>query len=304
MRKAARLAVALFPMCGLALSACGGGGGGDEDRYSGVAFRAADVNGSSAIMITGGSPPEASSAQVMSEQNEIMSRSNLRHHIVLGVNAEGYVSRTGALSRELDCGPDTCFAFHGSDVIEPIMTRNGIQLFRASVDAIDEDYGGNPTEVVILEYGGWMDHSLFRVEVRPETYAGGSSVIEVSGWGFAFGDAPKTNPDTGPFAWNGVMVGRNSDIDSSQVSNVVQGDAAVSAELFQEGDMSVDVTFSNIKDLNSGSSLADIAWTDLSVVDGTFESSTIAGSFFGPQHEEVAGVFEESNVLGAFGARR
>ena len=100
------------------------------------------------------------------------------------------------------------------------------------------------------------------------------------------------------------MVGRNSDIGSSAVSNVVQGDAAVTAELSPAGDMSIDVAFSNIKDLNSGSSLADMTWTNISVTDGSFDGGTIEGSFYGPQHEEVAGVFERSYVVGAFGARR
>ena len=126
----------------------------------------------------------------------------------------------------------------------------------------------------------------------------------VTGYSVALGDAPETNPSTGTFAWDGVMVGRNSDIASSSVSNVVQGDAAVSAELSGSGGMSVDVTFSNIKDLNSGSSMADMTWADLSVTNGSFDGGTIEGSFFGPRHEEVAGVFQRNFVMGAFGARR
>lgn len=303
MRKAAGLAVALFPLCGLALSACGGGGGGD-DEISGFSFRAADVNGSSAIMITGGSPPDVTAAQAISQQSEIMFEANLGHRIRIQVDSEGDALRTHPWSYDVNCDRNTCTVFYDDDIVDPIMTKNGVRLARTVSTAVNQHEDGTVGDVSILGYGGWMDHSRFLVDVRTETYAGRASVIGVEGWGMVWGDAPRTNPSTGPFAWNGVMVGRNSDIENSNVSNVVQGDAAVSAELSQAGDMSVDVTFSNIKDLNTGGSIADIAWVDLSVVDGTFESRTILGSFFGPQHEEVAGVFEENNVLGAFGARR
>ena len=74
MRRMIGLPLALIPVCGLALSGCGGG----EDDY-GLAFRAADVNGRSAIMATGGSPPDVSSAQAKSEQLAILDGANVRH---------------------------------------------------------------------------------------------------------------------------------------------------------------------------------------------------------------------------------
>ena len=55
----------------------------------------------------------------------------------------------------------------------------------------------------------------------------------------------------------------NSDIASSAVSNVVQGDAAIAAELFPR--VCQFVTFSNIKDLNINRSIAIMTWMDLSV---------------------------------------
>ena len=295
MRISIGLALALFPAWGLALSACGGGGG---DGDSGFAFRAADVNGTSAIMITGGSLPDVSSSQVISQQTEIIRRSNRGHRVRVEVDSEN-IFWTNPWSYD-DQRDSNATLFYAGDVVDPIMTKNGIRLARVrSTGGLrgDLDYAN-------IEYGGWMNHSIFRVEVRTGTYFGGSSVIAVEGWGMVWGDAPNTSPNIGPYAWNGVMVGRNSDLDSSNVSNVVQGDAAISAELSPAGGMSVDVTFSNIKDLNTGNSMANIAWSDLSVVDGSFESNTIAGSFYGPQHEEVAGVFDSNSVLGAFGARR
>ena len=42
--------------------------------------------------------------------------------------------------------------------------------------------------------------------------------------------------------------------------------------------------------------------------DGTFArgrtGARIQGGFFGPHHAEAAGIFEQSGIVGAFGARR
>ena len=275
MRKSICLALSTVSACalaGLALSACGGGGG-EQDEYSAFAFRAADVNGSSAIMVTGGSPPDVSSSHAMSQKTEIFRRRNRGHGVRIEVDSEN-ISVHPPWSYDTERDPNATL-FSESDVVDPIMTKNGIRLARVA-----SKYGlRSDLDYTNIKYGGWMDHSAFWVEVRTGTQVGGSSVFAVEGWGFAWGDAPNTNPGTGPFVWKGVMVGRNSDIESSDVSNVVQGDAAVSAELSSAGGMSVDVAFSNIKDLNSGNSVADITWADLSVVDGSFEGRTIAGSF-------------------------
>ena len=181
------------------------------------------------------------------------------------------------------------------------MTKNGVRLAKSiHRETHSYDEGVDTTR----GYGGWMDHSVFAVHVEIETYDAGTFVSGVTGYSVALGDSAGTNPNSGTFEWNGVMIGRNSDIASTAVSNVVQGDAAITAELSDSGDMSVDVAFSNIKDLNSGGAIADMNWTDMSVVNGAFHGGGIAGSFYGPQHEEVAGVFEQDNHIGAFGARR
>ena len=48
-------------------------------------------------------------------------------------------------------------------------------------------------------------------------------------------------------------------------------------------------------------------WTGIAVTGGAFaaaSSGTIEGRFYGPDHEEVGGVFERNEILGAFGAAR
>ena len=283
------LTSALISVCGLALSSCGGGG---ED--TGFALSAPDINGSSAIIATGGSPPDVSSAQARTQLMEILVGASVRYSMRVSVEADGDVDRWGPVTHTgSSCTSSDCV----SADIEPIMVKNGVRLaMESSIDFTYDD--GAELWIEEREYYGWMDHSTFSI------YGAVDDTGDVWGRGNAYGEPSRTNPSFSPFSWSGVMVGRNSDLKSSRVGNVIQGDAAISVELSQTGDMSADVAFSNIRDLNTGGSIADIAWADLPVVDGSFETSTILGSFFGPQHEEVAGAFEKDHVLGAFGARR
>ena len=291
----------------LALTACGGGGGGPNIGidYEDARVRDAAVDTDAAILHTDGEPPTASRSEAKSEQLAILDRGNTSYMHIKALDEDGRIAAWVGYFNHCESG-DPCdnatFRDYRASYFSPVMTKNGIQLAKSTFGRQRGD-GGTSEEV---GYGGWMEHSMFGVVLwsstnyyQGETWFGGAGVN-----GGAFGDAPRTNPDTGPFEWTGVMVGRNSEIESSFLTNAVQGDALVEAELAGSGAMTVDVTFSDIKDLTNGNSLADMSWDDLPVVDGAFESSAFLGSFFGPQHEEVAGTFDRNNVIGAFGARR
>ena len=216
MKMSTRLAVALVPACVLALSACGGGGGGEDE--GGISFRAADVSGGSAILATGGSPPDVSSAQAKSQQLAILYGANIGHwSTTTEVDWEGRVQRGGGGREEIYCDPIECD--HGDTAFDPIMIGNGVRLAQTT----DRESLGDGGVTTALGYGGWMEHSLFAVWLEIDTYDGGSFVNWVRAYSLALGDAPGTNPGSGALSWDGVMVGRNSDIDSASVSNVVQG---------------------------------------------------------------------------------
>ena len=49
-------------------------------------------------------------------------------------------------------------------------------------------------------------------------------------------------------------------------------------------------------------------WTGIPVIDGGFatgaDGDSIEARFYGPNHEEVGGIFERDEILGSFGATR
>ena len=86
------------------------------------------------------------------------------------------------------------------------------------------------------------------------------------------------------------------------------GDAALNYDMNAGG---LDVAFSSIKNIDRGAahSTPTVMFTDVPIsTRGTFEAgfvgNRIQGGFYGPAHIEAAGIFEQSNIVGAFGARR
>ena len=87
-----------------------------------------------------------------------------------------------------------------------------------------------------------------------------------------------------------------------EFQNAVQGDAAVTVDFARNN---AGVAFTNIKDLGTRSDLPSMEWSGLAIgTDGRFGASDIKATFYGPNHEEVGGVFERNNIVGAFGAKR
>ena len=98
----------------------------------------------------------------------------------------------------------------------------------------------------------------------------------------------------GSATWTGDMVGMDSN------NRVVRGNASIHLEDF--GNPSVDVSL-------RPRGYSDMHWYDIPVTSGGFSAryasnSYIKGEFYGPNAEEVGGVFERNRLLGAFGASR
>ena len=74
---------------------------------------------------------------------------------------------------------------------------------------------------------------------------------------------------------------------------------------FDFADQTLDVNLTNV---SGPGTYADMSWNGLAVQNGLFgggtDSNSLSGSFYGANHEEVGGVFERNQLIGAFGANR
>ena len=161
-------------------------------------------------------------------------------------------------------------------------------------------------------YGGWLNGSVFGIgiEFAPALSSTGD-YWEI--YGFSLGNTPSTNPrGTGRAEWRGLMIGFKD-----RNRNVVQGDALIDIDNISSP--SVDVVFSNVKDLVTGDDVTlnnyeTFGWSDLEVIGGAFNAgNNLQGRFYGMNHEEVGGVFhtgnaeamtEDDGITGAFGGTR
>ena len=195
--------------------------------------------------------------------------------------------------------------------------KNGVPLAYAR-NSLDTEFG--PMEVTL--YGGWLDHSGFAavhgLVDDVDRGALGTQDLEVL-MSVSSGAASQAIPQGGRATWRGAMVGVTVDPPGSGQSPgaapggtpqpapaeqsddaLVHGDAAVEAN-FSEA--SVDVRFTDIVHVDTGTARDDMSWTGLPLSGGTFRGTGIEGRLYGPVREEVGGVFERDRIIGAFGAK-
>ena len=114
-----------------------------------------------------------------------------------------------------------------------------------------------------------------------------------------------TNPAEGRARWEGQVAGIDSSAGDSGGAMIL-GDVAVILTDF--ADPRVDVLFSGLQDLETGTAREDMSWLGLRVADGAFfaheGSSSISGRFYGPEQQEVGGTFDRNEIVGAFGGSR
>ena len=178
---------------------------------------------------------------------------------------------------------------------EAVMTDRGVTIGQRRVAARVNTEAG----VVILEYqmyGGWNEDNHFGIE-RAANTGGNNPGIEVRT--YSFGDASGTRP-TATASWNGVMVGANLQ------GHVIHGDMAASFDINSPNEIRV-LEFSDIINLDTGGEISRMRWLTIPLIaDGTFESPNgdIKGTFYGTNHEEMGGIFNRNNIIGAFGSKK
>ena len=185
--------------------------------------------------------------------------------------------------------------------LKPVMRRSGIDFAQVGDREKDREESYD-----LFSYGGWLEHNFFFVVTEGFSAAGADSYEELDHWSAVIGKKTGSNPISGGAVWRGAMVG----IDVSYTEdrgNRLQGEAFIGIRDFLNP--AVDVEFYDVFDLNTGTRRTSIFWQGLPLTGGNFRSKSseddyIEGNFYGPNHEEAAGVFEAFKIVGAFGTKR
>lgn len=305
----------------LVLAACGGGGsdndlpggqGGDEVEWR--------VDAEGARSLTGAQPPTFEDAKVGPELDRLAGSADALLASDVLAFADPMLGVGVVVRGQTTCNGDTCGSIAPSlgfqinistsdlEYDDPEAEYQGIGTHRG----VRISQGQGPTEISGYSldrygYGGWLNHSFFVVEYAE--ISEGLLQDTMLGYSYSVGEATGSNPAGaagGGASWTGVMVGMDVSGKPFAHGSVVQGDAEITINDF--ADPMVRVDFTNIHNLVSRSPYDDMTWSDLTLTNGSFEDGTgansISGRFYGPDHEEVGGVFERNEILGAFGGNR
>ncbi|MXW85262.1 MAG: transferrin-binding protein-like solute binding protein [Boseongicola sp. SB0667_bin_21] len=200
-----------------------------------------------------------------------------------------------------------------STILRDLGEKAGVHRAEAMWEADVPPGPGSPpgaTRFDYRDYAGWMHHSLFYIkDLRRMRLVGTGRFVMADGaldvFARSIGRASDSRPVSGGATWNGIMAG--VDVSGSRtMGERVEGSALLVIPEFDRP--AVDVTFSDITYTATGFPReGQIEWNGLAIDDaGMFgdDDDGIRGRFYGPDHEEVGGVFLEDGISGAFGASR
>ena len=142
---------------------------------------------------------------------------------------------------------------------QAVATRSGVSIAQ----------GQGPTELFGLEslrldrfgYGGWLNASFFIVESGAVRDASTNNPLATVVYSYSVGDATSSIPTgTGSATWTGTMA--RTDVSATATpNNRIQGDAEISIDDLL--DPAVDVEFTNIVGLATGSPRDKMTWNDI-----------------------------------------
>lgn len=324
--------VPIVAACALALVACGGGGGGGGSQLSLLP----EANHDRIRALTGSTAPPATEtdaaiaarvANIVSQADSLV-LSSVRVEVPQHVDLREPSSCRG---RTCSYSTDGILRSISTDDLEVVSsTRRGIVLHKSGITLGEGGVDGTETSFglrynyVREAYGAWMRHAGFAVYgdngrlIAPEGNTivilgqdtGSRSVGVTERYTGVVGDLTGSAPTEVAASWTGVMVGTPET--GATKGNLLQGDATLTYTI-SGGSAELDAAFTDIKNLDrvAAHSVPTVNFNNIPVrVDGTFNvgfsgnRNRIQGGFYGPGHAEAAGVFEYSNILGAFGAKR
>ena len=295
-------ACALAMAAGLSLAACAGGDSASDRALTPGEIR--ELAGLSAPVET----PEAAQARGL----DIFARADSL--ILSTMHGETGSAEVPTFRLLTQCGGSRC------SVTEPLSgTVDSIELANTPLrqgagTALGSKHGitlmsesSTHTGADLSSLGAWLEHGSFAL--LNESQTGEEGTVDVV-YGIAVGALTGTAP-AGSATWLGLMAG--TPVAGDARGERLVGDAALTYDFRSGGDgrPSLDVAFSGIRNIDRGTThgVEAVIFSGLAVgPEGTFargqSGARIQGGFHGPGHAEAAGIFEQQDIVGAFGAIR
>lgn len=297
----------------LSFTACGGGGGGSTTATQTPSDPAVETprwllsaaQAANARSYVGGAPLDVTPQQRVNSVNRLLQVTNsvVMHRMITdegnySASCQGVVCSIG--------GQQFRLAPEATSDWQAVMEFRGVDVGQSRLDVTRGDI-----RAAAVSYSGTMDHAGFQILIGGTESDRGRNAFLMPR---AFGNASRINPpaNLGSASWNGMMmatdVADDSSVGDDLVDYFIQGDATVTVDMDRIAP-TVDVAFTNIRNLGTGVTQRDMRWNDVRLSAGRFanccrDDDHIEGAFFGPSHQEVGGVFERNPFVGAFGAAR
>ena len=308
------------------LVACGGGGGGTPSTAQPTTPPIDTTNYPNWVVSNASSARATAQGQVWNFTSAQIGSLLVRHFGATNRWIQGDTIGTGPRRFPTICSGTTCttdfrsvggsvssatIAAFGSSAIlnaavyQPIMTKNSINI--GQVRSRLENAPSTGQHRNYLGFFGFLDYSAFAVS-GTGIYRG-SQLSTLYADADSFGNSPGTNPtsSSGSATWSGVMLGIDYSSGTSDQLNALQGDTSITVRGFASTP-TVDVSFSNVRNLNTGARHNFSGWSAIPLSNGIFRTGSgtnqIEGTFYGSEHQEVGGHFEQGTIIGAFGGKR
>lgn len=194
--------------------------------------------------------------------------------------------------------------FHDEDLTAhegTIEDRNGIMIGDISETNKElPDILGVAVDRSTTGWGGWGEYvgfdALYYDYIRDDR-------LQRIVWTTLGGYGSEGNPVGENLTWVGGAVA----IDYSVVTENrnLLGNSQVNLRFYESlGEFLAYVRITDLTDIVSGRIYEDMFFSNIPVRDGEFEMFEIRARFFGPNHEEVGGVFDRDSITGGFAAKR
>ena len=258
------------------------------------------------LVACGGSPAPSAETRAIRDYTRIATNAD---HVLF---TDWIEWRPGSTERErvsVDCRGETCMVGDSQTLFaNRVVTVDPEQLtLLPDTNGIStgiENFVGFGIEA--HNFVGWMEHSFFASSSR--TFVGESHPDKgtIRMFASSIGDATLTNPEA-EATWTGFVSARD-DAAGTTLDSYVTGDARISVRISDQ--VMADVHLTGMVNATTGLQHGDLVYEDMSVVDGQFgryhaDDHRLSGVFYGPNHEEVGGIFEHpQGLLGSYGGSK